>query len=425
MHKQALDKLVKARMILLMDHPFFGVPIMQLKLVECWHIPTMATDGRHCFYNPLFVMVQLDVHLVGDMAHEGMHCMYRHHLRMGNRDLERWNIACDYVINYDLIQAGFQLQDWVFYDPQYAGCSAEEVYNLMPKNPQPQQKPGKGNGKGGDQGQQQQKQQGNGGQQPDKGQQGQGSGTPGVPMPSHAPDPGGQGGVVPATSPWDQATIQQETNRWEAIAKQAAAIAKAHNAGSMPGFLKGLLGDLDKPRVPWQQVLTNFVDTMSNDEFSFNRLNRRFVSRGLKLPSLYSQRMRRILSVVDTSGSTLGEPLKRYASEVNSFLDLGLADMVTVIYADTIVHRIEEFERGDEIILDPKGGGGTNFRDAMNKVKEFDDASVVLFFTDLFTMDFGDEPDCPLMWVVYGDPRQYERYKLNIPFGETIFISPN
>jgi predicted metal-dependent peptidase len=427
MHKTAYDRLVKARMILLMDHPFFGVPIMQLRLVECWAIPTMATDGRHIFYNPLFVMSTLDVHLIGDMAHEALHCLYRHHLRMGSRELKRWNIACDYVINYDLRRAGFKLQDWVLYDVQYAGCSSEEVYNLMPKdpptpNPQQGQEQGRGNGSGNGKGQGKGKEQGQQpGQQPPQG----GSGGSGPAMPSYAPDPGQQGGVVPASVVWDQATIEQETQRWETIAKQAAAIAKAHNAGSMPGFLEGLLKDLDKPRVSWQQVLTNFVDTVSNDEFTFNRPNRRFISKGMKLPTLHSDKLRRILAVVDTSGSTLGEPLKRYASEVSSFLDLGLADYITVIYADTKVHRIEDFERGDEIVLDPKGGGGTNFRDVMNKVKEYDDASVILFFTDLFTLDFGDEPDCPLMWVCYGDPREYAQYKINIPFGETIFIPPN
>ena len=145
MHKQSYDRIVKARMTLLMDHPFFGMIVMQLKPVECNYIPTMATDGKYLFYNPLFVMEMSEVFLIGIVAHEAHHCTYRHHLRMGNRDLTRWNIATDYIINYDLRQAGFKLPDWVLYDNQYAGCSAEEVYNLLPKPPkQPKPQPGKG-----------------------------------------------------------------------------------------------------------------------------------------------------------------------------------------------------------------------------------------------------------------------------------------
>jgi len=174
--------------------------------------------------------------------------------------------------------------------------------------------------------------------------------------------------------------------------------------------------------VAWNQVLHNFVDTTSDDEFNWNKLNNRFLSRGFKLPTLHSERIKRIMGLVDTSGSITDDLCRRYGAELASFLDLGLADYLTVMYADTMVHNIQNFERGDDIILDPQGGGGTDFRDVMNKVKEYDDKSCIIFFTDLFTMDFGDEPDCPILWAVYGDPRTYEKYAPKVPFGETIYI---
>lgn len=397
MNKQAYDKLVKARLTLIIESPFFGMLAIRTKLMECPWIPTMAVDGTYLYYNPNFVMATQDKHLIGDWAHEVLHLAYRHHVRMGNRDLEKWNKAADYVINADLKKAGFQLQDWVLYDPQYDGLSAEEVYGLLPD-----QKGGGGGQKGDGEG----------------GGAGKGQG------PAYAPDPGKQGGVVMPCNPWDQAKINEETTKWEQIARQAAAVAKAQNAGNMPGFLDRLIKELDKPRIAWDQQLINFVDTQSDEYSNFNRLNRRFITHGLKLPTLYSEKVRRIIGIMDTSGSIWCDEkiMRRFGSELSAFLDLGLCDELTVMYADTMVHKVQHFERGDDIILDPKGGGGTNFRDVMNKVKEYDDKSVVIFFTDLYTLDFGDEPDCPMIWCCYGDPRHYKQAAKDIPFGEVIYI---
>ena len=40
---------------------------------------------------------------------------------------------------------------------------------------------------------------------------------------------------------------------------------------------------------------------------------------------------------------------------------------------------------------------------------EYDDAALILFFTDLMTSDFGDDPEKPVLWVVHGDSRKFER----------------
>ena len=47
-----IDKIIVARVGLLLRHPFFGNMATRLKIEECtdW-CPTAATDGRHLFYN--------------------------------------------------------------------------------------------------------------------------------------------------------------------------------------------------------------------------------------------------------------------------------------------------------------------------------------------------------------------------------------
>ena len=63
--KNIPDKLIKARMNLLFDQPFFGTLAMRLQIEEkqnMW-MPTMAVDGVHMFYDPKFVETQPIKHL--------------------------------------------------------------------------------------------------------------------------------------------------------------------------------------------------------------------------------------------------------------------------------------------------------------------------------------------------------------------------
>ena len=55
MRKEVLDKVIVARVGLLLRHPFFGNMATRLKIEACddW-CPTAATDGRHLYFNTQF-----------------------------------------------------------------------------------------------------------------------------------------------------------------------------------------------------------------------------------------------------------------------------------------------------------------------------------------------------------------------------------
>ena len=55
MNQEAADKIAIARSRLLLDHPFFGVLALRLQMQAREDLTTLATDGRHIFYNPQFV----------------------------------------------------------------------------------------------------------------------------------------------------------------------------------------------------------------------------------------------------------------------------------------------------------------------------------------------------------------------------------
>ena len=100
----AKEKLITARIGLLLKAPFFGNIATRMDLVngDAW-LATAATDGRRFYYNSEFVnkmpLKQVEF-LVG---HEVLHAIYDHMGRRMSRDPQVWNIADDFCVNSDLI----------------------------------------------------------------------------------------------------------------------------------------------------------------------------------------------------------------------------------------------------------------------------------------------------------------------------------
>jgi predicted metal-dependent peptidase len=124
-------RIQKARTVLLLDHPFFGSPLFRLGGRTSNSIQTMATDGVSLFYNPAFVETPDAAELAGVLAHEVTHPALQHHMRRGDGDRKRWNMACDYAINPLLLDAGLTLPKDVLFDHRFRGMSAERIYNLI------------------------------------------------------------------------------------------------------------------------------------------------------------------------------------------------------------------------------------------------------------------------------------------------------
>ena len=93
------EKLITARIALLLKAPFFGNLATRLKLenADDW-CPTAATDGRKFYYNSEFLAKMPQKQLEFLMGHEVLHCVYDHMGRRGERDPRIWNIADDYCV---------------------------------------------------------------------------------------------------------------------------------------------------------------------------------------------------------------------------------------------------------------------------------------------------------------------------------------
>jgi predicted metal-dependent peptidase len=386
--RAARDKIVRARTNLLVSNGFFGFLTMMLKLVEAKEvggqaIPTMAVDGVHLYYNPDFVHKLDERECEGVAAHEVMHCALKHFTRRGNRDPMIWNIAGDHVINNDLMEAGFKLPKPNCCDPKYKGMTTEEVYDdLMKDAVKIKISMGEGN----------------------------------------SADPGGCGGVLDA--PGDANQKEETANNWEVQVRTAVQVAAGQNAGQIPGTLRALIQDLNRPKVSWRDLTRRFIDQSMLKDFSWSRLHRRSVASGVLMPGLISDRLNKLVFFVDVSGSISYELAKEMVSEVAGALDQGTADCVVVAYADTAVLHADEYYQGDIVTCGHYRGGGTDFADSFRWLAaNHPDASCVIYLTDLQVYNFGEDPGCPTMWAVYSPYSQFDALAGRVPFGTAIHVS--
>ena len=405
-------KLTRARTQLLLNQPFFGTLCLRLKLME-GGVPTMATDGQRILFNPEFVHSLQPEELQAVLAHEVMHCALGHHCRRGQRDRQLWNEAADLAINPLLVVNGFSIPAGALIDPEFDNLSAEEIYarRLQPKhnggNSSPQASDGCGNSQQD--------------QSPSPGADGQAQATTGTKVGTSQTEtsrPGGFGEVMDAINEDGTTASEAERSRqqqdWSIAADQAIRSAKA--CGHEPDNVDRPLAESRHSKQDWRSVLRDFVAARTPSDYCWNPPNRRFVASGLYLPSVARAGLGTVVIGVDTSGSIGDKELAQFAGEISSICDEVQPECVHVVYCDAAVQGVQEFGPSEPIELQPKGGGGTDFRPVFKWVEENGiDPACLIYLTDLFCHSYPNPPEYPILWVT--DSRR------NAPFGETVQIA--
>jgi predicted metal-dependent peptidase len=371
MSEQALERIKRSRAKMLVKHPFFASLMMSMRMVYTDEIPTAATDMKRLYINPAFVDGIDDDVLLFVIAHEIMHTALEHGMRRRDREPMLWNIAADFSINLTLKDCGFKIWDQALNDDKYRNddklpMAADYVYNLLKqerdKQPQPQQG------------------------QP-------GSGPPGM------GEPGGQyyspmlGDLKEPEDLGDP--VSEDALRRDIQQRVAQAANVARMMGNLSAGLERFVQEVLDPKVPWQERLRHLMQRFTPDEENWARRNRRF---NIYLPSRHSERMGEIVFIDDTSGSISNEEIKQYNGEQASVAESCNPESIRIVYCDAKVKGEQVFEDGafDVSELEPKGGGGTDMRVALEYVEQYDPEIVVLL-TDGFTPWPTDEPLFPLI----------------------------
>jgi predicted metal-dependent peptidase len=385
---QARERLVTARIGLLLRQSFFGNLATRLTLVNAdeW-CSTAATDGLKFYYNSRFIMMLKPKEVEFLVGHEVLHVVYDHMGRRGTRDPQLFNIANDYAVNADLKRhkvGQFITTVPCLYEQKYDGKSSEEIYDDLMKNVQKidieslvdqmiddhLDGDGEGDGDGDKEG----------------------------------------NGKRPKMSPEERERVRQEVKQAIINAAQSA------EAGTLPLGVERLIKQHVNPVMPWRELIQTNLTSAIRTDFSWMRPSRRSWHMDAIMPGMTPGEEIDVVVAIDMSGSISNHQAQAFLGEIGGMMDSFDGYKVHVFCFDTDTYNPQDFtsENLDSIDnYEPMGGGGTDFDCIFDYLKKVGNVPKRLIcFTDGYPCgSWGDADYCDTTWIIHGDPNP------NPPFG--------
>ncbi len=383
-----MERMKRARTMLLFKQPFFGRLSSHLKFTETTAYDTMATDGRHLFFNPKFVEVLSANQALTGVGHEVLHCVSEHFSRQGNREPKRWKKAADYAINDLLVRNHFEpivipgVFNWL-YDPKYTGKTAEEIYDLLPPEPPP----------------------GSGNHEEDEG------------CAFAPPPPDAQDNFDPNVDP-NAAPPPPPPNKinWKQAAAEAREYAKAR--GVLPDGVEEMVDEILYPPVDWERYIKNAMSVACRTGYSYSRPNKRYAHLGMAMPVHYGYRSDAEVWG-DSSGSMSNDDFQVFlggavtiARQLKCRLNAGVCDAKVQAYYENL--KDESAIRKIKFL----GRGGTDFRPIFEHIAAGRrKPALVVIFTDLCGTFPEKRPSYNTLWVCRNEVTDWKP-----PFGRTLVL---
>lgn len=286
------------------------------------------------------------------LLHELWHVACLHSIRGEGKKQQAWNIACDLRINIDITKGNRfkesmfpegSLLDHKYYDSEW---TEERIYEDIKDD---------------------------------------------------CPDSQswGEDDIVPCKEDKSSETTMNQIQ----IVQKACTVGKF--AGNLPGSIKTILSGILKPKLPWRQILHNYLQDKINPDWNWSRPNKRYQE--MYLPSFLAEegRLISVAMFLDTSGSIRTEDSERFISEVKYIHSEFQPTKLSVIEFDKNIKSIKEFGPDDQIrdwtIV---GRGGTSYREVHTWIQKHK-PTLAIIFTDLYAESM--EPvskQTQVIWVV-------------------------
>ena len=393
MRKDVLDRIIIARVGLLLRHPFFGNMATRLR-IQCadeW-CPTAAVDGRNLYFNTQFFNAMNNKEIEFVIAHEILHCVFDHLGRRDERNPMLYNIAADYIVNNLLVRDRIGEKPSIvdcFQDFKYEGWSSEEVYDELFKEAE----------KNGQEFLEQL------GEMLDEHLDLEGDGT-------EEDNKDGKGRPKYSKGELDQ--IKDEIKEAMIQAAQTA------GAGNVPGGVQRLIKQLTEPKMNWRELLRQQIQSTIKSDYTFARPSRKGWHTGAILPGMNFQDTIDICVSIDMSGSIGDAQAKDFLSEIKGIMDEYKDYKIKVWCFDTAVYNEEDFtaDGGRDLSeYEVLGGGGTDFMVNWTYMKENDiQPKKFIMFTDGYAWDsWGDSEYCETIFIIHSNHNK----NLEGPFGIT------
>ena len=395
MREDVLERIVVARVGLLLRHPFFGNMATRLRIKEAddW-IPTAAVDGRNLYFNTQFFNAMDNKEIEFVIAHEILHCVFDHLTRRDDRDPQIFNIAADYIVNNLLVRDRIgnkpKLID-CFQDFKYDGWTSEAVYDdIFEKYDQEELEAL--------------------GELLDEHVDWEGD-------PQQGKGPGvktkGKNGK-PSYSKEELKKIRDE------IKENMMSAAQAAGAGNVPGEIERMIKELTEPKMSWREILRQQIQSTIRNDFTFSRPNRKGWHTGAILPGMNFDETIDIAIGIDMSGSITNSQAKDFLSEVKGIMEEYKDYNIKLWCFDTRVYNEQDFSADNGMDLAEykiTGGGGTEFDCNWDYMKENNIVpKKFIMFTDGYPwQSWGDESYCDTIFVIHS----HHDKNLEAPFGLT------
>ena len=379
-------RLLMSRMRLLINHGFYGLLLMHMEFSLDEGCKTAATDGRRIYFHPDFLEVLNDTELDFVLMHEVLHVVLQHCLRLGEREQERFNIACDIVVNSQILLSKNNNPNAItirkFGEAMHLApngkeghnYTAEQIYEMLSSS-------GKEEGD---------------------------TFLTGI-LNSNWDNHGKWGKVKDA---------EELKEIWTKHFREVCEVIKVRDPsdsqGLLPLFAKRMLKELKVAKTDWRTILHDFVQEEIVD-YSFYPPDRRFHETPYFLPDFNEKDdfAEDILFMIDTSGSMSDDMITRAYSEVKGALEQFNGKLRGWLgFFDAAVVEPKPFSEDNELeIIKPKGGGGTSFRVVFEYVqKNMGDKLPIsiIILTDGFA-PFPDQAmagNIPVLWLLNNDTVQ-------------------
>ena len=389
--KEYIKRLLLSRMRLLCNNGFFGLLLMHMIFAIDEKCETAATDGQRIFFGPKFLEDLSDEELDFVMMHEVLHAALRHCKRKNNREIERYNIACDIVVNSNILQSNNMDLKTITLKKYGVAMhkapngkegyeyTAEQVYEMLPSSPA-----GEGSG-------------------PSSGSLWDDHDRWGDEEKKGSGGPSNQDGGLKEEAEWD---------KWLSDASEAISSRESNKSfGGFPVLAERILKKIKKGQIDWREILQNFIQEEITD-YSFTPPDRRFDESPFFLPD-YNEKedsISNIWFIVDTSGSISDDELRAAYSEISNAIeqfDGHLSGMLS--FTESFVTDPIPFTSEDELLaIKPVGGGGNDFADIFRYMKNNMTSNLpeqIIIITDGYD-DYPPESEAlgiPVLWIINND----------------------
>lgn len=373
------EKLVTARIALLLKAPFFGNLATRMKLIRAddW-LTTAATDGRNFYYCSDFILKLPPKQLEFLFGHEVLHAVYDHVGRGKDHQRTVSNIAADYVVNADLLdqKVGERITIVpILYEPKYRGLTYEEVYEDLMKNVKKisleelEQ------------------------MLLDEHLDGEGEGD----------EDGKDGKGRPKLTDEERQAIRDEVREAVLQAAQQA------GAGNLPAGVKRMIKELTEPQIDWRELLQQQIQSTFKNDYTWQRPSRKGWHTDAIMPGLKPGEMIDVCVALDQSGSISEADSRAFLSEIMGIMESYNEYRIHVWSFDTKVYNPQVFTSDnvkDIMEYEPRGGGGTDFMANWEWMKdnEIEPKRFIMFTDGMPFGEWGDENYCETCWIIKGNP---------------------